>query len=480
MTTIHPLEEILHPQSIAVVGASTNPATQGYGYIRHLLDYGYRGKIYPVNPKHSEVLGLKAYPSLKEIPDSVDYVISCVPAAEVLDMLEDCPQKGVKAVQLFTARFSETGRPEAIELEQKILNQARKRGIRLIGPNCVGLYYPREGISCTYDLPREPGTVGLASQSGGGAISLINSASLRGIRFSKVISYGNALDYNECDFLDYFSQDAETKIILMYIEGFKDGKGFFKTMRRAAATKPVIIIKGGRGKSGAQAVASHTASLAGSRQIWESAITQAGAISARNFDEMADLAVSFHFLPPIRGARIGIGGEGGGASVLAADQCEEAGLDVIPIPAEIREELKSKGVPIWDWISNPIDISILGGSGFTGTDMLRMMARNQNFDLLIAIIGAPFGRNQQNTMAEAHLEQYKLAENNQKPLLAVVADRSLGTNDYDDKSWKLTCEVRKQLIAANIPFYPTIGRAARAARKVIDYYRRREQLTSSL
>ncbi len=223
----HILEEILHPQSIAVVGATGGPSGFWGDFVRPLQEYGFKGKIYPVNPKHAEIAGLKAYPNLREIPGSVDYVISCIPASGVLNMLEDCSQKGVKAVHLFTGRFSETGRREPAELEQEILKQARKSGIRLIGPNCMGVYYPGEGISYVPSLPKEPGPVGLASQSGNVAGEIIQAAAQRGIRFSKAISYGNAIDFNECDFLDFLSHDPETKLILMYVEGVKDGKRFF-------------------------------------------------------------------------------------------------------------------------------------------------------------------------------------------------------------------------------------------------------------
>ncbi len=473
----HPLEEILHPQSIAVVGASVDPSVMSYGFTSHLLDYGYQGKIYPVNPRYSEVLGIKAYPSLRDIPGSVDYVICCIGASGVLNMLDDCSQKGVKAVHFFTGRFSETGRREAAELEQEILKQARKRGIRLIGPNCLGVYYPREGISFGYDFPKEPGSVGLASQTGGGGAIFIQLASLRGIRFSKAISYGNAIDFNECDYLDYFAQDPETKIILMYIEGVRDGRRFFSSLHQAASAKPVIIVKAGRGKSGMRAAASHTAALASSIKIWENLVAQAGAISAENLDEMIDLAVSFYFLSPIRGPRVGIAGGGGGPSVLAADECEEAGLDVIPLPTDIREELKSKGIAIWDWISNPTDVSIMGGFGFTTIDMLQMMDRNQSFDLLIAIMHeTPLTRKDEMILRfRDQVKGYtKLRKEISKPLLIVVGDKSPGTKDYNHWRWKLTAELRTKFIAANIPFYPTIGRAARAARKLVDYYQRRK------
>jgi len=474
--SIHPLEEILHPKSIAVVGASADPSMVSYSFLYHLLDYGYQGKIYPVNPRYSEILGIKAYPSLRDIPGPVDYVICCIGASGVQNMLEDCSQKGVKAVHFFTGRFSETGRREAAELEQEILKKARKWGIRLIGPNCMGVYYPREGISFGYDFPKEPGSAGMASQTGGGTQEFIHSASLRGIRFSKAISYGNALDFNECDYLDYFSQDPETKIILMYIEGVRDGRRFFNSLRQAASTKPVIIVKGGRGKSGMRAASSHTAALTSSMKIWETMVTQAGAISAKDFNEMADLAVSFNFLPTIHGPRVGIAGVGGGPSVLAADQCEEAGLDVVSMPMEVRKELKSKGIPIWDWVGNPIDVSILGGSGLTGTDMLQTIVRNQNFNLFIVIINeeAPAPKEGMMLRLRGDIKCYiKVKKETSKPVLVVASEKSPGIKDYNHWRWKRLSGARTKLLAADIPVYPTVSRAARAARNLIDYYQKR-------
>ena len=464
------LEKIFHPQSIAMVGRVA-PVAGGHTFVHPHLEFGYTGKIYPVNPNYSEVLGLKAYPSLKDIPGPVDYVISAVPASRVLSLLQDCSQKGVKFVHLFTALFSETGRPEATELEQEVLKQSRELGIRLIGPNCLGIYYPQQGISWHEELPRKSGVVGLITQSGGLASALTRSAAMRGIYFSKAISYGNALDLNESDFLDYLSQDPETKIIMMYIEGVKDGQKFFNSLRQATSIKPVIILKGGQGKSGTRASASHTAALAGSTEIWKAMVTQAGATWAEDPDEFIDLAVSFYFLPPIRRNRAGVNGGSGGGSVVAADQCEAAGLDVIPLPTAIREELKEKGVPIWDWVGNPADGSIIAGiPDFSTDDLLQMMARNENFDLLITSVSAPRRGGQQEISAEACLEPYKLINNGLKPLLAVIAESNQDIDDY--QGWKLTSEVKRELIAAKIPMYPTIGRAARAARKLIDYYQK--------
>ena len=250
-------------------------------------------------------------------------------------------------------------RPDrAIELEKEILRRAKNAGIRIIGPNCMGIYYPALGISWDPTMSAEPGPMGFISQSGSVAYEVIGTAEIRGMHYSKAFSYGNAIDFNECDYLEYLGQDAETKLIIMYIEGVRDGKRFLDILRKTTVKKPVIILKGGRGKSGTRATASHTASLAGSMEVWNTAMKQAGAISVAHIEELLDVAAAFYFLPPAYGNHVGVAGGGGGGSVMAADLCEEAGLDVIPLPDEIREELRKQNNPIWDWVTNPVDFSI--------------------------------------------------------------------------------------------------------------------------
>jgi len=466
------LHDLLQPSSIAIVGASDRPRPDFIGGLRAL---GFKGDVYAVNPRYTEVLGLKCYPNLLQVPGPVDYVISAIPAAAVPAMIDDCAKKGVKVAHLYSARFAETGRPQDAELEMEVLRRARKGGVRVIGPNCMGLYRPGLGIGWSGDFPRQSGPIAMASQSSYAAHDLILLGTPRGMRFSKVVGYGNALDFNECDFLEYFTEDPETKVILMYVEGVKDGRRFLSGLRRAAKIKPVIIVKGGKGEAGARAAASHTASLAGSMQPWRAAVAQAGAIFADGLDEMVDYGISFSFIESISGPNVGISGTGGGPGVLAADQCEEAGLRVAPLPDEIRQELKSRGTDIWDWVGNPVDMTILGG-GLAPGELLHMMGRNRQFDVLISIISDPHNRDRIGPFeGEAYLDRQGLSEIKEKPLLVVVPDKSLDIAELDLWTTEFLCDIRTRLVAARVPVYPTVARAARCARAVIDFYRQKQE-----
>ncbi|MCP4749843.1 MAG: CoA-binding protein [Proteobacteria bacterium] len=463
--TDHPLEEILHPKSIAVVGASDSG--RGGRFISPLQELGFKGKIFPVNPKYETVMGLKAYPRIKDIPEPVDFVISSIPADGVLEMIEDSAQKGVKGIHLFTARFSETGRKEAADLEKEVLKQAKKGGIRLIGPNCMGVYYPAEGIAFNNGMPKESGRVGLASQSGQAVMEIVGTAAQRGIRFSKAISYGNALDFNECDYLEYLTQDPQTDLILMYIEGVRDGRRFQQALRQATQVKPVVIVKGGRGDAGARAIASHTASMAGSRQLWRALIDQAGAVSAADLEELVDLAVAFNYGSRIAGRNVGVAGGGGGSSVLAADLCEEAGLNVIPLPQDVREKLKSQGSSIWDWISNPADFSIAMGDRSTATLVIDMMADHPDFDFIVVFVNGPWRSDKGSFSLDKHMENFRLHKDDVKPFVVVFDDRPRGSGSDADGYLKAMAEIKQRVISDNLPTFPTLGRAARSVGKMI-------------
>ena len=470
VTSDHPLEEILHPNSIAVVGASDTG--RGGGFVSPLIEQGFKGEIYPVNPKYKEVMGMKAYPRVKDIPGQVDFVISSIPSSGVLEMIDDCALKGVKGIHMFTARFSETGRKEGADLEKEVLRRIKETGIRLIGPNCMGIYVPEQGIAFNDSMPRETGRVGLASQSGQAVMEIVMTAAQRGIRFSKAISYGNALDFNECDYLDYLAQDEQTDIILLYIEGVRDGKRFPQALKQAARKKPVLVVKGGRGEAGARAIASHTASMAGSRELWQAVVAQAGAVSARDLEELVDMTVAFNFMPRIARNHVGVAGGGGGSSVLAADLCEEAGLNVYPLTDDMRAEMKERGSDIWDWISNPADFSIAMGDRSKATMVIEVMAQHEMYDFIIVFVHGPWRSSPKPFNLEEHLKIFKLQFKKQKPFVVVFDDRPRGGGKVAAEHNDMMNQIKDKIISDQIPTYPTLGRAARSVSKMIQYYQR--------
>ncbi len=366
----HPLDYLFYPRSVAVVGVSGKPRDWGGGnmFLKGMQTFGFPGPLYPVHPTLDEVLGLRCYPSLSAIPGPVDYVISAIPADGVRGLMNDAAAKGVRCIHFFTAGFRETGEPERIDLERDVLAKARAAGIRIVGPNCMGLYCPAGGISFGGDFPKEPGTVAFISQSGLNGEDLVHDAALRGVRFSKVMSYGNASDLDESDFFEYCLADPETEIILSYIEGVKDGYRFQKALRAAAAAKPTVVLKGGATKAGGRATESHTGSLAGSAQVWEGLCRQVGAVSVESLDDLVDMAVTFHLLRPPSGRGVAIIVVGGGSSVLSADRAEKLGLSVPPLSEEAQAKLRSFTPLAGTSIRNPLDtVALEDTEGFHRT-----------------------------------------------------------------------------------------------------------------
>lgn len=471
-STFDQIDAIFHPRSIAVVGASANPDTPGYDYVRSMQEFGYKGRIYPINPKGGEILGLTACRSLREVTGDVDYVISCIPADYVIDLVGDCAAKGVKALQLFTGRFSETGRPDAIDIERRLLEAARRAGVRLIGPNCMGLLYPRLGISFRSDMSPEAGPVDFLSQSGNLLFELTHFGGPRGLRFSKAISYGNALDLNEVDFLDYFAQDSETEVVGAYLEGVLDGRAFLAALKRAAARKPVVVLKGGRTSAGGRAAASHTAALAGKNAVWNAAVAQAGALAIDTVEELIDMLLAFSFMKPGTGRRLAMVGAGGGRSVLTADLCEEIGLAVPPLPGDVERKIAEKTSDLAGWVTNPVDQSILAGTGLGGAQVLEWLDESPGIDLLVANVGEPWAFGRPN--AEAIIERVtgrfiQVAAKTQKPFAVV-----LGPSDYaEEAQWRLVSRARERLIGAKVALFPSVERAVRALARFAGYWQRR-------
>ena len=349
------LDEIFSPRGIAVVGAS--PSNLSFAeLVVHSLKEAKFPAVFPVNPKYKEVLGLPCYPNLTDIPGPVDHVIVSIPAEAVLNLLDDCAAKRVRSVHFFTAGFGETGDAAKGALEDAMLAKATAGGFRIIGPNCVGLYVPKSRLVNDLNSPLEPGPIAFISQSGGHAQNLPDYSRARGLRFSKIISYGNALDVNESELLDYFSRDPETDIIAAYIEGVKDGPRFLKALAETAARKPVVIYKGGRTEAGRRATYGHTASMTSSVAIFDALCRQSKAIRVDDLEEMIDVLTALRFVHPLpRDTGAALMGAGGGPSVLAGDEMENEDLRMpCPSPA-VQAELKKRLPVAGSIFINPLD-----------------------------------------------------------------------------------------------------------------------------
>ena len=351
------IDEILHPRSVAIVGVPRGMKT-GKLFFMALLDQGFSGNIYPVSTQADEIDGFRAYPSVTAIPGEVDLAIILVPSHLTLSAVRECAAKGVKGAVLFTAGYREMGTEEGRAQEEQLVEAARASGMRLIGPNCMGIYAPRSGLSFFPQLTREPGPVGLVSHSGSLANILCKTAPQRGIRFSKAVSLGNECDLTSADFLLYLGSDSETHLIGAYIEGIKDGPRFFDALRTASLKKPVILWKVGLTTAGAQAAASHTGALAGARDVWEGVVRQTGAIPVAGFEDWFDALMGFAMLPENLGDRIAIISGPGGLAVSAAEACADNGLRLAQLSPETRESLSTVVPATGTSLRNPIDVGL--------------------------------------------------------------------------------------------------------------------------
>lgn len=469
------LEALFRPQSIAVVGASANERSRGYEFVHALVESEFPGPIYPVNPRLDELLGLKAYPRLEAVPGPVDFVISAVPAAAVLELVDGARAKETRLIHFFTARFGETGRDDAADLERELKTRIKEAGIRVIGPNCMGLYYPKAKITFDAVFPRESGNVGFLSQSGSHAFRVITRGGDRGLRFSKVISYGNAMDLNEADLLVHFAEDPDTEVIAAYIEGVRDGRRFFDALRLAASRKPVVILKGGRTAAGRTAAASHTAAMASEQRIWQAAVRQAGALEAGSLNDLMDMVVALTLVGPAAGARVGVLGGAGGDSVETADICHEAGLDVAPLPQDLRETLREKLPDAWDWVGNPVDGSILGWGRFEALEVTQLMAASSAYDLIMVN-----ARSVEHMLNQEDGEKLfgsaidilkRLGKESGKATMVIMGEPEF----RDERRWKAAIDARDGLAASGVAIFPDFGRAARAMGRYVRYTARRAE-----
>ncbi len=353
------LNKFFQPESIALVGATSTPGF-GYGIPLFWKKNGWLDKAYLVNPKGGEIHGKKVYRSVSEIPGSIDLAVVLVPSAVVREVLVDLGEKGVRSVIIESAGFAETGE-EGKKRQEELAELARKMGIRLIGPNCVGVVNTQNRFATIeiMDQSLEPGSVAIIAQSGVFGNILLDHLPSVGIRISKVATLGNKIDLDEADFLEYFVDDPQTRVILVYVEGTRDGRRLVKALRRTCPKKPVIILKSGRTPYGREATRSHTASLSGEDRIYDAAFRQTGAIRAANLQEMIEIARVFTTQPPMPGKKIGILTTSGSMGAMTADAAYLEGMELASWGRDTVQEIRSKA-PGWVNVKNPLDVGPSG------------------------------------------------------------------------------------------------------------------------
>ena len=380
-------DPLFNPRSLTLIGASANPYKWGSVILSHIITGHFKGKVYPVNPREKEILGLKVYSSVKTLPETPDLAVVVTPPSSVPQVLQECGEKGIKAAVIVTAGFAEVG-AEGARLQREVVNIARKSGMILVGPNCFGIISTACSL-CAIMPPLfpEPGPFAVVSQSGNVGFSIAQRLISKGFGISKLISYGNEADLHCEDYLEYLAEDTETKVILSYIEGFKDGRKFFEIAKKVTRKKPIVTLKAGYTSAGARAAKSHTAALAGSDAIFDSVCKQAGIIRVRDIDEIFNVGAALLHQPLPRGKRVGIITAGGGWGVLGADACVNAGLSVAQLPEETIGELDSF-LPSWWSRGNPVDLV----AGVFGEDVMKsieVMLRCAAIDSLMLLNLSP-------------------------------------------------------------------------------------------
>ena len=462
------LELFFNPRGIAVIGASPRPASVGY-VILSQLKKRFRGNVYPVNPKYNEILGLKCYRSVVEVPDPVDLAVIAVRAEIVPSVMEEVGRRGIRAAIVISGGFAEVG-PEGEERQRKLVEISKKYGIRVVGPNCIGILDNYSGVD-TFFLPEErlqrppAGVISIASQSGALLSMWIDWMAMKGLGLSKAISYGNKVDIDEIDALEYFIEDPNTKIILLYIEGLKPGRGrmFLELARRAISRgKPVIVLKGGRTKKGFEAAASHTAAMAAGYEIYRAAFRQVGIIEVDEMEEMFDVAKAFVMVSPPRGRRVLILTNAGGEGVLATDYAERYGLEVVDIPKNVQEELR-KQLPPHVVLRNPVDLT-----GDTDDErykiVLDTVLRHNLVDavILIAPPHPPAIRGDVIKYAKEGMERYGV------PIVAVVTGGVIAE------------EFSRKFEAEGIPAYPSPERAVKVVAAMARFSEALKKISSAV
>lgn len=433
------LEHLFSPRSVAVVGASRNPDKVGHIVLASILDGGFEGNIYPVNPKEETILGVTVYPSLSNVPGDIDLVVVAIPAPYVPDVLREAAAKDVGAAVVLSGGFREAGRPD---LEGQLASVVQTAGLRILGPNCQGLNYLPSKLRASFWFPPvAQGPVAVVSQSGTVAATLAGWALDENFGVSATVCLGNQVDFSETDAIHFFGNDSQTRALALYLEGAKNGPRFVEALRDIGPKKPVVILKGGCTAEGQRAAASHTRSLAGRDEVFSAACRQFGIIRAPDLESLYDNAKALSTLAPPSGNRILIVSSSGGAAILAVDEAERHGLAMPKLPAALIEELRHADLPRNAVYANPLDLTFCSAADFGAA--MSVANRYHIADVYLLIFGDPIEG------AAEMVEEFAAGAEGR------VAVAFLGGGQVEK-------EERLRIQAAGIPVFPTPERAARA------------------
>jgi acyl-CoA synthetase (NDP forming) len=454
------------PESIAIVGISRKggsliPGYTGLQLFKGLKEYGYKGRLYPVNPKATEILGEKAYASVVDIPERLDLVIVAVQAPVVPQVIDDCVAAKARYVHICSSGFGETGLAEGERLEREVLEKAVNGGVKIIGPNCMGFNVPSAQITTFPDigvLPR--GTVGFITQSGGHARSFLMNAQTMGLGFSSVISYGNGLMLDAVDFTEYLAEDLETEIICIYLEGIRRGRRLAEVVKRTTPRKPVILWKGGLTTPGSRAASSHTGSMAGSESIWNGFYRQTGSIRADTLEELVETAMALHMFRPFSSARTAVMTMGGGSTVQSGDICGREGLVVPRFSPDTIRELFEFVSTVNQGLSNPMDVPgmLLDPIGFPRA--LRLIAADKNIDLILIGLPSQLIAGEHGVLIQ-HIKEFNRECPQGKQIAVAVTD------NWDQYETGSPCRSLRQ---KGIPVFRSFSGACRAINRIAKYY----------
>lgn len=453
------LDYFFRPKSVAIIGTSRNPRKIGHVILRNFLEGKFRGKIYPINPNIDKMFDLPCYPSVLKVPGRIDLAVISIPAPLVPKILDECGRKKIPTVIIISGGFAEVGNRELEEDCHKII---KKYHMRAIGPNCVGIFDPYSEVD-TFFLPRyklerpKEGTIAFISQSGALGSVVLDWMAMKGYKISKFVSYGNAIDVDEADMIEYLANDPDTKVICAYFEGIKQGRKFFNALKKVSNKKPVIILKGGTTKEGFQAVSSHTGSLAGSKEVHSAAFKQAGAIQAESLEELFNFARVLAYQPIPRGNRVQIITDGGGFGVLTTDWVIENKLTLAQMDRKTLSGLK-RAFPPHVVIKNPLDLT-----GDADVERYRLAVdaaiKDPNVDMLavITLFQIP------TLTADITDVISAAADRSEKPLIVIAA------------GGRFTEVLKKTLEDSGVPTFSYPEKAAQALRALYEFSQERRQ-----